>query len=409
MANLLFRLGLETLVLLPPLLPSSITSYAASTSPSASSHIPMIFGIEMNGTSRNGKNCNFDKTHPGCLGRMVNLFELNIGVSANKLLTDKPHSDGACSILFPPNLSCVFPHQSLEFSCGSVQCSPVSRSRSDVSSLSSPSVDQIEDKVIVSELRNTSSNRKSNVTPMKMLIAQEMSKEVDSRRSPPNLVAKLMGLDAFPQQEPDSGMQRSNFKGHPGFHSGIPTSNWEQKNGFFHYVEPNEYKDVYEIWQRSQKFTHKGRYDETAHDKKMALVRQKFFEAKRLSMDEKLRQSKQFQDALEVLNSNKDLFLKCLQEPTSVFSQQLYNLQSIPPPPEAKRITVLKPSKTTDGNNFAGAGNKEGKQMKKGSFVQPDGSEKSHLGSSPPASRKNYENPTQPTRIVVLKPSLEDT
>ncbi|KAL0390864.1 UNVERIFIED_CONTAM: hypothetical protein Scaly_0443500 [Sesamum calycinum] len=76
-------------------------------------------GVEMNGTSRNGKNCNFDKTHPGCLGRMVNLFELNIGVSANKLLTDKPHSDG----------------------------SPVSRSRSDVSSLSSPSVDQIEDKV----------------------------------------------------------------------------------------------------------------------------------------------------------------------------------------------------------------------------------------------------------------------
>ncbi|KAL0418591.1 UNVERIFIED_CONTAM: hypothetical protein Sradi_1272600 [Sesamum radiatum] len=182
----------------------------------------------------------------------------------------------------------------------------------------------------------------------------------------------------FHNRKPDSGMQRSNFKGHPGFHSGIPTSNWEQKNGFFHYVEPNEYKDVYEIWQRSQKFTHKGRYDETAHDKKMALVRQKFFEAKRLSMDEKLRQSKQFQDALEVLNSNKDLFLKCLQEPTS----------------------------TTDGNNFAGAGNKEGKQMKKGSFVQPDGSEKSHLGSSPPASRKNYENPTQPTRIVVLKPSL---
>ncbi|KAL0370428.1 UNVERIFIED_CONTAM: hypothetical protein Sangu_0360900 [Sesamum angustifolium] len=257
---------------------------------------------------------------------MVNLFELNIGVSANKLLTDKPHSDG----------------------------SPVSRSRSDVSSLSSPSVDQIEDKVIVSELRNTSSNRKSNVTPMKMLIAQEMSKEVDSRRSPPNLVAKLMGLDAFPQQEPDSGMQRSNFKGHPGFHSGIPTSNWEQKNGFFHYVEPNEYKDVYEIWQRSQKFTHKGRYDETAHEKNGSLSARTNF---------------------------------------SIFSAT-YNLQSIPPPPEAKRITVLKPSKTTDGNNFAGAGNKQGKQMKKGSFVQPDGSEKSHLGSSPPASRKNYENPT---------------
>ena len=54
-------------------------------------------GIEMNGISSNGKTRNFEKTHPGCLGRMVNLFELNIGVSADRLLTDKPHGDGAHS------------------------------------------------------------------------------------------------------------------------------------------------------------------------------------------------------------------------------------------------------------------------------------------------------------------------
>ncbi|KAL0461048.1 UNVERIFIED_CONTAM: hypothetical protein Slati_0732000 [Sesamum latifolium] len=35
-------------------------------------------------------------------------------------------------------------------------------------------------------------------------------------------------------------------------------------------------------------------------------------------------------------------------------------------------------------------------------------SEKSHLGSSPPANWKNYENPTQPTRIVVLKRKIHD-
>ncbi|KAI3461014.1 hypothetical protein Pfo_017677 [Paulownia fortunei] len=331
----------------------------------------------MNGISQNGKNCNFEETYPGCLGRMVNLFELNIGASANRLLTDKPHRDG----------------------------SPVSRSQSDVS-LMSLSIDPIEEKVIVPEL-STFSNRKSNGTPMKMLIAQEMSKEVDSRRSPPNLVAKLMGLDALPQQEPDPAIPRSHFKGHPRSHSEIPISNWEQQNGFLHYVEPNEFKDVYEIRQQSQKFTHKGKYNETTNDKKMALVRQKFVEAKRLSMDNKLRQSKQFQDALEVLNSNKDLFLKCLQEPNSVFSQQLYSLQSIPPPPETKRITVLRPSKMADSYNFAGARNREGKQMKKGAFVQLNGLEKSYLGSSPPASWKNHESFTQPTRIVVLKPSLE--
>ncbi|XP_042048456.1 uncharacterized protein LOC121794383 [Salvia splendens] len=331
----------------------------------------------MNGTSNNGKSRNFEKTYPGCLGRMVNLFEVNIGVSADRLLTDKPHRDG----------------------------SPVSRSRSDVSSMS-PSFDQIEEKAIVSEYPDTFSNKKTNVKPVKMLIAQEMCKEVDSRRSPPNLVAKLMGLDSLPQQEPGSATQRNHSKGHPRRHSEIPMSNWEQQNGFFHYVEPNEFKDVYEIWQESKKSTRKGRYDEPPKDKKMAFVRQKFVEAKRLSMDEKLRQSKQFQDALEVLNSNKDLFLKCLQEPNSAFSQQLYDLQSIPPPPETKRITVLRPSKMAGSHDFAGAGNREEKQMEKCVFGQLNGLERGHLGNSPSANWKNYENPAQPTRIVVLKPSL---
>ncbi|KAI3449851.1 hypothetical protein Pfo_006516 [Paulownia fortunei] len=330
----------------------------------------------MNGIHHNDKNHNFEKTYPGCLGRMVNLFELNIGVSANRLLNDKPHQDGSL----------------------------LSRSRSDVSRMSS-SGDPIEEKVIASEFNNSFPNKKSNGTPMKMLIAQEMSKEVNSRQDPPNLVAKLMGLDALPRQEPDSAIRRSHSRGHPRSHSDIPTSYWEQQSGFFHYLDPNEYKDVYEIWQQSQKSLHKGRYEETRNDKKMALVRQKFIEAKRLSMDEKLRQSKQFQDALEVLSSNKDLFLKCLQEPNSMFSQHLYGPQSVPPPPETKRITVLRPSKIAESNDFAGARNKDGKQMKKGVFLQLNGLEKIHPGSSPPPSLKYYENSTQPTRIVVLKPS----
>lgn len=31
---------------------------------------------------------------PGCLGRMVNLFDLGTAVNGNKMLTDKPHRDG---------------------------------------------------------------------------------------------------------------------------------------------------------------------------------------------------------------------------------------------------------------------------------------------------------------------------
>lgn len=35
-----------------------------------------------------------EKPLPGCLGRMVNLFDLSNGVAGNRLLTDKPHHDG---------------------------------------------------------------------------------------------------------------------------------------------------------------------------------------------------------------------------------------------------------------------------------------------------------------------------
>lgn len=275
---------------------------------------------------------------------------------------------------------------------------------------------------MVSEISRTS-NRKSNGTPIKILIAQEMSKEVDLKRNPPNVVAKLMGLDALPGRQPDPSPQKGHSDGYSrniSTHSGIPLGCWQQEHGFFDKrmqsdpQDNNEYKDVYEIWQQSRnnnyirdKSPQKGRHGDNANEKKMALVRQKFIEAKRLSTDEKLRQSKEFQDALEVLSSNKDLFLKFLQEPNSLFSQHMYDLQSIPALPETKRITVLKPSKVMDDNKFTGSGKKSEKQTRKPVQIgQANDWEKNSPGYSPPfANQKADECPAQPTRIVVLKPS----
>lgn len=279
---------------------------------------------------------------------------------------------------------------------------------------------------VVSELRRNSSNKKANGAPMRTLIAQEMSKEVESKRNPPNVVAKLMGLDSFPQQQSSAASQRSNSKGYPRHstsHSAIPVGCWEQDNGFLdnrmesevnQCQEQNECKDVYEILQQSQKTSYsrdssmqKARCNENLNETKMALVRQKFMEAKRLATDEKLRQSKEFQDALEVLSSNRDLFLRFLQEPNSLFSQHLYDLQSIAPPPETKRITVLKPSKIVDNDKFEESGKKTDIQLKKPSqVVQATGWERNSPGYSPLyANQIGNENPAQSTRIVVLKPS----
>ncbi|KAK2648853.1 hypothetical protein Ddye_016342 [Dipteronia dyeriana] len=358
----------------------------------------------MNGIqSRKAQNINVDKQFPGCLGRMVNLFDMSTSVSGNRLLMDKPHYDGAS----------------------------LSRSRSDVARIvDTPFVDQIEDKLVVSEFRRTSSNKKANCTPMKTLISHEMSIEVECKHNPPNVVAKLMGLDALPHQQPCSAAQRSHSKGysrHSLSHSEMPVNCWEQDPSFLDnqlqaevhqcHEQKTECKDVYEIWQQSQKASYsrdssmqKGRFNEHMKEEKMALVRQKFMEAKCLATDEKLRQSKEFQDALEVLSSNRDLFLRFLQEPNSLISQHMYDLQSIPPPPETKRITVLRPSKMVD-DKLSESGKKNDKQAKKpAKVVQATEWERKSSGYSPVhANQKGDDHPTQSTRIVVLKPSLGKT
>ncbi|KAH0633655.1 hypothetical protein KY284_036441 [Solanum tuberosum] len=351
-------------------------------------------GIKMNGL-QNGRSRTYDKPSPGCLGRMVNLFDLNSGVAGNRLLTDKPHRDGS-----------------------------LSRSQSDLVRLPPSSEDQVEEKMVVSGLKRTNSNRKSNGMPMKMLIAQEMSKEIDSRHNPPSVVAKLMGLDALPQKSVPA--IRSHFGGHSRCHTDSSFSYCQDENEslteelqqeLHQYPEQNEYKDVYEVWQHPPKMNsvrskspQKARHDEISFEKKSAFVRQKFIEAKCLSIDEQLRQSKEFQDALDVLSSNTDLFLKFLQEPNPMFTQHLYNLQSIPPPPETKRITVLRPSKMIDDCKFSGSVKKNEKNIRRAIHIDQGNKAKAHMEFSPPVASWNIdESHAQPTRIVVLKPSLGKT
>ncbi|XP_055813068.1 uncharacterized protein LOC129882687 isoform X2 [Solanum dulcamara] len=359
----------------------------------------------MNGF-QNGKSRTHDKPSPGCLGRMVNLFDLNSGVAGNRLLTEKPHRDG-----------------SLSRSQSDLVRLPLPSEDQVEEKLPLPSEDQVEEKLVVSNLKRSSSNRKSNGTPMKMLIAQEMSKEIDSSHNPPSVVAKLMGLDALPQKSvPAIG---SHFGGHSRCHTDSSFSYCQHENEsltkemqqeFHQYPEQNEYKDVYEVWQHPpemncvrSKSPQKARHDEIGFEKKSAFVRQKFIEAKCLSIDEQLRQSKEFQDALDVLSSNTDLFLKFLQEPNPMFTQHLYNLQSMPPP-ETKRITVLKPSKMIDDCKFGGSVKKNEKEIGRATHVGQGNRAKAHMAFSPPVASWNIdENHAQPTRIVVLKPSLGKT
>ncbi|CAL5401644.1 unnamed protein product [Camellia sinensis] len=48
----------------------------------------------------------------------------------------------------------------------------------------------------------SSSSRRVTGTPIKKLLAEEMSKEMESKRQPPSVIARLMGLDRLPPQQP---------------------------------------------------------------------------------------------------------------------------------------------------------------------------------------------------------------
>ncbi|GJN09112.1 hypothetical protein PR202_ga27088 [Eleusine coracana subsp. coracana] len=130
----------------------------------------------------------------------------------------------------------------------------------------------------------------------------------------------------------------------------------------------------------------------------MDLVRQKFVEAKRLASHDNLLQSKEFHDALEVLNSNKDLFLKFLEEPNSLFASRSGELHSVTTSPPRKRITVLKPSKSLEM--------KGDKAIKRQKNHTADGNrlERSNIQKSDAGPAKEEKFPKH-TRIVVLKPS----
>ncbi|XP_013612371.1 PREDICTED: uncharacterized protein LOC106318785 [Brassica oleracea var. oleracea] len=218
----------------------------------------------------------------GCLGRMVNLFDFGTVGSGKKLLTDKPYFDDGC----------------------------IKRNQ----------LDLIEDKVDTIAV---------NGTPIKKLLEEEMSKEMELTVGSTNLVAKLMGLDSFPHANSSKPRLRRS-------------------------LSHGECRDVFEILDKPG----------------MDIVREKFLEAKRLVTDEKLRHSEEFQEAMKVLSSNKELFLEFLQESNNFFSHHLTE--------KSKRITILKPSKTIDDDE--------------------------KLGEEAAAVEEDYPK-KQSTRIVVLKPT----
>ncbi|XP_044982917.1 uncharacterized protein LOC123449683 isoform X1 [Hordeum vulgare subsp. vulgare] len=262
-------------------------------------------------------------------------------------------------------------------------------------------------KTVTGSMGRSSSDRSAGGTPMKTLIAQEMAKEGDTNQKNTNVIARLMGLDqgvAFPKPVQPSSRRRS-----PEGHLSSTMARVNNQMSFDKHagsVENVEYKDVYEVGYQPQRCEHlsndssqRGRPHEDHDQKRMDLVRQKFVEAKQLASHENLLQSKEFHDALETLNSNRDLFLKFLEEPNSLFAKQSGEFHSAPTSPQRKQITVLKPAKSVELKS------ENALKRQQNHAVHGSRTEKSNLHRKPNAGHAKAERCPQHTRIVVLKPT----
>ncbi|KAL6649197.1 hypothetical protein ACP70R_013421 [Stipagrostis hirtigluma subsp. patula] len=259
-------------------------------------------------------------------------------------------------------------------------------------------------KTVAGSTRRSSSERLGGM-PMKMLLAQEMAKEGDTNQKTTNVVARLMGLDNdVDLTKPDARSTRRSF---PDGHLSATLARVSNQMSFEQHkcsVGDVEYKDVYEVGYQPPRGEHlrnespQRRLIEDHDKRRMDLVRQKFVEAKRLASHDNLLQSKEFHDALEVLNSNRDLFLKFLEEPNSLFAKHSGELQSAPTSPQRKRITVLKPSKSVEMKGEK-AIKRQKNQTVGGNRIERSNCQKSDAGHA------KEERFPKHTRIVVLKPS----
>ncbi|CAO2839601.1 unnamed protein product [Amaranthus hypochondriacus] len=171
--------------------------------------------------------------------------------------------------------------------------------------------------------------------PMKKLLADEMSKETESGRRSPNIIARLMGLDGFPGSHNKKQKRLSDNNQRGSGSAGVsknskPVDSRHRKNA----RAPLLFKDVYEVKDGSYTETRSTisrapSYQNLGEDE-IGFIRQKFMDAKRLSSDERLHHSKELDDALEELNSNKDLLMRYLRDPDSLYSKHIHDLHNAP-------------------------------------------------------------------------------
>ncbi|KAG0487783.1 hypothetical protein HPP92_006594 [Vanilla planifolia] len=278
-----------------------------------------------------------------------------------------------------------------------------------------------------------SKSKKGSGMPMKALIDEEMSKEKHSRRSPPSLIARLMGLDTLPSpgtykpvKESWGSSSKASIKD---FREKISTHEdcLVQNNS----MVQQEYKDVFEVvqspkFEKEKEILVKSRGERfKRHETDKAFACQCVIEPSNLSTQDVFHQYKQFSDAIKVLEPYKDIYLPNIHNSPPSFSKNLKEHSHSPffsnascPIPRASKGSL----NTSCESSFRLERNANGNiNPKRGELQAVDKLEIDHSSHSSrehlfsllhKLSDSSYSGKVDcrglPTKIVILKPSLVD-
>ena len=263
---------------------------------------------------------------------------------------------------------------------------------------------------------------------MKKLLAEEMTRETESRRRGPGVIARLMGLDGPPLQLPANKQHKGSSENHlqRTAHEGKTQSSetlYEGRSSRRSSKDQIEFKDVFEVSEipkvESSRYSLHGSEDLKIAGAEMSFIEQNFMDAKCCATYQDLQLLQDSHDTLEVLDSNDDLLIKYCRRPDSLCKKHLDDLQESPLQSHFGHIQPMKSSDVEkyEHGDFRWKSDRETTRLNHNRSNQkhhdgyPCHSDRRHAMHRSPKSSKlrlkgRHEPDAFPTRIVILKPNL---
>lgn len=332
------------------------------------------------------------KEYPGCMGGFIRMFDFRNGRSTRKLISDRRRGNGR-------------------------HVNGPGHSKSRVNLLTNSDRKHTDKDVTIQNSSDGNETRMAASIPkqtsVKALIDDEMSNVHFSKKQTPRTafehkIAEVESRDHKQTSKSckvtcdlhlhDSGSYAT-METHQSYHPNLTErttlieeekhQNYKHRTGSFHMWRSSGHMNMEQV----QKLADEDKLNEAME----MFLNQKFMDAKKFVKDGATHQNREFMDALEVLNSNKELFLKLLQDPNSLLVKHIQDLRTAQLDKESKEETMRSTQSEKPISH---------KQLQRQS-VHNLFRRKEKIEDGSKNLKKGNDSSYASNRIVVLKPSLE--